>query len=131
LVKKAMPTRTATATRNQQLNLATAQLAGGTLRIYSGTQPGSPDTPAPGTALVTHALSRPAFALAILGSSAARVISPGIVAQSGEATWFRLSTPADTPIYDGGIPAELQLDQPYLTRGAELIVDSLTLTLPA
>ena len=124
-------TRTSVTLRNQQLNLATAQLAGGAVRIYSGPQPSSPDTPAPGPALVTHALSRPAFALAVLGSAAAHAIAPGIVQTAGTATWFRLITPAGTPLYDGAIPEQLQLVSTTLKPGDEVVIDSLTLTLPA
>jgi hypothetical protein len=126
-----MSTRTSVTLRNQQLNLASAQLAGGALRIYSGPQPAGPDIPAPGTALVSLALSRPAFALAVLGASAARAIAPGIVQAAGEATWFRLITPAGTPLYDGAIPEQLQLISTALKPGDEVVIESLTLTLPA
>jgi hypothetical protein len=126
-----MATRTAISTRDAQLDLATALLAGGTLRIYSGAQPAGPDVAATGDHLVTLGLSTPAFAPATAGTALLRAISSGPVLAAGTAGWFRLCTAAGVGIYDGAIPADLQLEQLQLTRGAELIVDSLRLTLPA
>ena len=126
-----MATRTASTLRDAQLDLATALLAGGTLRIYSGAQPASPDVEPTGEHLVTLGLSIPAFNAANAGTALLRSISSGPVLAAGTAGWFRLCTAAGVGIYDGAIPAELQLEQVQLARGAELIVDSLRLTLPA
>ena len=124
-----MATRTASRTRDAQLDLATAQLAGGTLRIYAGAQPASPDAPTGSAPLVTLGLSSPAFAPANSGRAVAATISPGTVHVVGEAGWFQLVTAGGVAIYDGAIPAELQLEQLRLALGAELIVDSLTVTI--
>jgi hypothetical protein len=130
-----MATRTAISTRDAQLDLATALLAGGTLRIYSGAQPAGPDVAATGNHLVTLGLSTPAFAAASAGSATAAAISPGTVLVNGTAGWFRLFSSGGAAIYDGAITAggdggEIEFDSLTFTAGAQVALDALNLTLP-
>ena len=132
-----MSTLTSIRVRDVQLDAATALLAGGELRIYTGTQPAGPASPATGDLLIAVPLGSPAFAPASAGTAALVPPAPATVTATGTAGWFRLiETDLTTGAYDGscslpGESGELQLPTLAFTSGATLSDLTLTLTLPA
>jgi hypothetical protein len=128
-------TRTSIASRNRQLDAATAAVAGGTLAIYAGGQPLTADLPPLGAPLVTLRLGSPAFEPARTARARATAIEPGIATARGTATWFRISAVDTADHLDGkvstlGAPGELQLPTVEIQPGDEIGVAILTLRLP-
>jgi len=80
-----------------------ALLDGGSILIYSGTRPASPDVAITTQVLLaTLEFADPAFAAAVAGVATANAITDDSDADaSGEATWFRTVTSADTSVWDG------------------------------
>ena len=126
----------------------------GVLRIYSGSQPSSPDSAVSGTLLLEISESAGAFAAGAFdnglefGDAASGAISKassetwqdaGLA--SGTAGWFRFVANATDagaasttlPRIDGSIGtsgADLNMSSTAITTGATYTIDSFTLTLP-
>ena len=126
----------------------------GELRIYSGSQPSSPDAAVSGTLLLEISESAAAWAAGAFanglefGDAASGAISKaaaeiwqdaGIAA--GTAGWFRfIANPADAgaasttlPRIDGSVGtsgADLNMSSTTITVGATYTIDTFTLTLP-
>lgn len=130
----ALNTRISTVAANAQLD-ALAPLANtGYLRIYDGSQPATPEDAAT-TLLAELRLNATAF-----GAAASKVITANALTAdtsanaTGTATWFRiLKSDGTTPLWDGSVGtsgANLNLNSTAIQAGAEVAVDSLTMTLP-
>lgn len=90
-----------TTERNAALDAVTANLNGGTIEIYTGTQPAGPGTAITSqTLLATLTLSATAFAAASGGSAAANTITPGTAVATGTAAWARWKSSGGTPRMD-------------------------------
>ena len=130
-----MATRTAETLRNAQLDLATAQLAGGSLIIYDSAPPiDFSDTPRT-LPLAIFTLGPAPFAPAAGGAAQLYPLAPVLVQRPGVAGWFRLLTAAGEPQHDGTITAPggggaLEFDTPLFSTAGECSVERLTLTLP-
>lgn len=78
----------------------------GKLRLYTGTQPASPNSSATGTLLVEFTLNDPAFGSASSGFCFA-VLPGGFIAAtaaaSGQAGWFRGLDSNNVAVVDGGL----------------------------
>ena len=132
-----MPLRVAVASRNAELNVISTNLDNGFLRIYSGAQPATPETAASGTLLAELRFNVDAFPAAVAGVLTANAMTPDAAANAtGVAGWARaLGADGTTAVLDtnvsvvgGGAP--LELDSINLEVGADVVVDSFTLTLP-
>lgn len=129
-------------TRIAELAAVASAASGGSLVIYSGTQPTTPDTAISGnTALATIVLPAPAFGAATgTGTSStmtANAISNVNVSNTGTAVWARLyssagvsqaNTVADFTV--GTTGTDLIISSTSITSGTAVSVTSLTLTQP-
>lgn len=95
----------ASALADQITTLVDAGAAAGTLKVYTGVKPATPETAASGTLLATFTLADPAAAAAAAGV-ATWDFSPQIdatVAATGTAGWFRVADSNGTAVFDGTV----------------------------
>lgn len=92
------------AAANAQASALAALAAGGTMVVYSGAQPPTPETlPGASVLLATFALGSPAFGAPISGQLTLITPAPATIAATGVASWFRMSSADDTALFDGNI----------------------------
>lgn len=109
--------------------------AGGTIKIYTGTQPATADTAISGpTLLATFTLSDPGF-----GNSSGGVITLAGVpltvaaAATGTAGFFRLSDSTGASVLDGSVGTsgnQINLNTTSITSGVNVTITSGTITMP-
>jgi hypothetical protein len=111
---------------------------GGTLNIYTGTQPADANTALSGnTLLVTLTLGGTAFGIGVASGSAgskvvtatANAITAGTGVATGTATWFRILTSGAAVCIDGSCGAsgcDLNLSSTAISVGAIVSVSSFT-----
>lgn len=135
-----MPLRLATGTRNAKADAAVDRLdagaAAGTIKIYSGSQPATPETAASGTLLATVTLADPAFGAASTG--VASLTDPASVnaAATGTAGWARFADSDGNVVFDGDVTATggggvVTLSSTSLTSGSPVDITGGTYTQPA
>lgn len=97
--------KTASLSRNLEVNTVTAQLNGGFIKIYTGSQPASPEDIATGTLLSTLQFGNPAYNSASSGMAVANAITEDVsAAATGTPGWFRcLKSDGVTAVLDGSI----------------------------
>lgn len=132
--------RPAQSLRHSHLTDAAGRLVEGYIHLYSGTIPANADTAIDGgnTLLAEFRFGDPAFGSPSAGVITANAITPEDSAPaSGTPTFARLlESDGTTPVMDvtaagvGG-SAELVLTTPSVVEGAEVNVQSLTITYPA
>jgi hypothetical protein len=119
---------------NTAVDAMCALLDGGTLKIYTGTQPLTPETATEETLLATATFGSPAFAAAEDGVATANTITPdSSIDADGTAAWFRAETSEGDAIIDGSVGVgvyDLVMSTVTFVLYAEFAVASLTLTLP-
>jgi|SRR6185436_4471712 len=133
-----MTLRTAIAIRNAELDAGPGtQADNGYIRIYSGGGPAHPEDAPTGTLLAELRFGADAFPAAAAGVLTANAITPDAAADNtGTAGWFRtLKSDGSTPIFDGSVTAiggggDCQLDNINIQAGADVVIDSLTYSLP-
>jgi hypothetical protein len=132
-----MPLRIAVASRNSELNVISTNLDNGFLRIYSGAQPATPETAASGVLLAELRFNVDAFPAAAGGVLTANALTGDAAANATGVAGYARALGADgtTVVLDtnitvvgGGGP--LELDSINIETGADVVVDSFTLTLP-
>lgn len=106
---------------------------GGTIKIYTGSQPANADATATGTLLVTLNFSATAFAASTgAGVAAANAIAGANAVASGTAAWFRAyKSDGSTAVFDGSVGtsgADLVLSSVAITNGGNVAVSALTYT---
>lgn len=118
------------------LDAAAATVDGGTLKVYSGSQPAVNGAVA-GTLLATATLNATAFAASSASggtvTATANAITGGTAAATGTATWFALEDSSGNVQMTGSAgtsDTDLILSSNSITEGAAFSVSSLTLTLP-
>jgi hypothetical protein len=79
------------AAKNAGLDALLALTNGGSLRLYTGGIPATPDDAASGTLLATLALGSPAFGAAVSGVATANAVTPGIAGNTGVVGYGRLT----------------------------------------
>ena len=108
--------------------------AGGTIKIYTGSQPATADTAESGTLLATFTLATTAF-----GAASGGVITlagtPLTVAASntGTAGWFRLEDSTGANVLDGSVGTsgnQINLNTTSITSGVNVTITSGTITMP-
>ena len=121
------------------LNAITANLNGGTMGIYSGTQPASPETALSGnTALVTAtfsgtAFNTPTYANSKMTSSGAFTSGSYAPAASGTATFARCFTSGGTAVADltvGTTGTDVIIGNTNIQTGTNVSF-SMTMSVPA
>lgn len=129
-----MTLKVSTGLRNKLLDtgsLATL-MAGGLIKIYSGSPPASADDAASGSLLCTISLNSTGTGVNMASTASSGVLAKstsetwsGVVALSGAATYYRHVAASDT-----GAPSTTQarLQGEIATAGAELNLSSTTLT---
>lgn len=120
---------------NAALDARTARLAGGYLRIYSGTQPAGPSVAVTTqTLLAEHRFGSPAFGAAAASVATATAIASVTAQATGTATWFRaLQADGVTAEMDGNAgtsAANLILASTSAQQGGDSVIASVTLTAP-
>lgn len=132
-----MATSLNVAARNAVLDGFRTNFDGGTLKLYTGTEP-SVDAAATGTLLATFTLPTPAFNAASNGvASLASAITATAVA-GGTAGYYRIEDSAGTlviqgPVIQGTAPAadgDLALDNPNIASGQQITINSYDLKQP-
>lgn len=113
--------------------LATA-LNAGSLSIYTGVQPATPETALSGnTTLATFTLPNPAFGGAVSGVITANAITGTTLIASGTASWFRGYNSGAVAQIDGDCgtaSADMILNALYLVSGASISISSWTVNFP-
>jgi hypothetical protein len=116
------------------LDALTALLGGGSLEIYGGSRPSSPEAETTWQPmLVRLRLGRPAFEPSLDGVAKAFPIEAKPVLKSGEAVWARLATAEGDVVCDltvGQSHADLVLDRVDFQREWICHVEGLTVTWP-
>jgi hypothetical protein len=119
---------------NAALNGLATNLNGGTVSVYTGTQPATPETALSGnTTLCTFTLPNPAFGGAAGGAITANAIAGVTLAASGTASWFRAYSSTPTAQVDGdcGTSAtDMILNALFLVAGASISCTSWTVNMP-
>jgi hypothetical protein len=103
----------------------------GTIKVYSGSRPASPDDAATGTLLATFTLSNPAFGSASAKSAALNTVTSVTAAATGTAGYFRAANSAGTAMFDGTVGtsgAELNLNTVSITSGGTVSITSGTVS---
>jgi len=120
------------AAANASANAATALCNGGSIKIYSGTQPANANAAVSGTLLVTLPFSATAFGAAAAGVATANAITAANAAASGTAAWFRaVKSDGTSAVFDGSVGTsgcDLNLSSVALTSGGNVAVSSFTYT---
>lgn len=130
----ALSTRTATAARNTMLDALAALCNTGYLRVYSGSQPATPETAASGTLLAELRMNSTAFPASSGGVLTANAITDDSSADAtGTAGYFRvLKSDGTTAVFDGtagiGSSYNLNLVTDQINAGNVIQVTGLTYT---
>jgi hypothetical protein len=111
-------------------------LASGTIKIYTGTQPATPDTALSGnTLLATLTIGATAFGAAASGVATANAITSGTAVATGTATFFRcFQSNGTTAVLDGSVgtaTADMILNTTTITSGGTVSITAWTVSMPA
>jgi hypothetical protein len=103
------------------------------IRIYSGTQPASPDAALSGNTVLAELACSSAFAAAAASGvlTANAITSDSSADNTGTATWFSILTSGGTRIADGTVGtsgSDLNLNTTSIVAGAQVSISSLTIT---
>jgi len=136
-----MPMRIANAGARAMADVLAALANGGTLRLYSGSQPAEADAAPTGTLLASGALPNPAFGAATDGAPGGVATAAAIAAITASAPgtlgWFRVLSSGGATIWDGNIGlgasgADMIVAGASLAvvAGSSITISSLTVTMP-
>jgi hypothetical protein len=120
------------------LDVITARMDGGYLRIYGGERPASPDTPPTGPLLAELRFQPRAFVPAEAGLASAYPLEPEPRARvAGTASWYRcLASDGQSGIVDGRVglesdpDADIVLDTVEIQQGAPIALTLFRLSFP-
>ena len=129
-----MATRTSLAARNASLAAMVTRLASGIIRIYSGSQPATPETAASGTLLGQLTLGSTAGTVTNGVMTANAITADSVADATGTAGWFRVLRSDGTSVEFDGLcgtsAAECILDSVSIVAGGTVSITALTYTLP-
>jgi hypothetical protein len=131
-----MPHRRAVATANAAADAICALCDGGSIRIYSGAQPATPDDEPVGVLLAEPRFGTPAFSAAVDGTATANAITPdGNANATGTAAWYRLCAADGSAVTDDecgvtGSGAALELSTIGIQAGDRVLVPNFSHTEP-
>jgi len=117
------------------LDAALNVLNNGTIHIYTGTQPATPDAPLSGnTLLVTLPLSSVAFTASSGGTKVAQGITTATAVATGTATFFRaFESDGITAVIDGSVGtsgADMNLNDTSISVSGNVSITSWTVSMP-
>lgn len=121
----------AVARRQARANLHLTWLDGGTLEIYSGTRPATPDTAITDQVLLcTFTLADPAGS-ATDGVFTGTLPDPALVLEDGDATWARAKDDQDGTVWDAdvgttGSGAVVELNSASLVAGGYVTLTAIS-----
>ena len=124
------------AAANAVVTLIDAGAAGGTIKVYTGSKPATPDTAPSGTLLATLTFSATAFSAASSGTATAAAITGDSSADAtGTAGWFRVADSNGAAVFDGTVTAtggggDMTFDSVSFVAGGTVDCTSLTYTQP-
>jgi hypothetical protein len=107
--------------------------AGGTIKIYTGSQPADPQTAASGTLLATLTFAKPSFGTAATGVITAATIAQVNAVASGTAGWARIADCDGNAMMDvdvGTSGASINLNTTAIVSGGPVAITSATLSVP-
>lgn len=121
--------------RNVQADALGAVFDGGTLEIYTGTQPADPNSAPSGTLLCTITLPNPAFGAASVGVIAKAGTWSDTAVDTGTAGWARFISASTNETFDVVVTEDpddndLLINEADITLGNTVTVVSLTITVP-
>lgn len=127
--------KTSVTARNAELDALGPLANNGYIRIYSGSQPATPETAASGTLLAELRFNATAFGSADSGVITANSITSDSSADAtGTAGYYRaLKSDGTTALWDGSVGtsgSDLNLNSTAIQSGAAVSITSLTYTLP-
>ena len=124
-----MATRLDTVTRNAQADAVGTRMSGGSVKIYTGSQPTNATDAATGTLLATVTLGTAPAA----SGGVVTMPDPASVnaVATGTAGWFRVLTSGGATVWDGAIPGEGTLSSTAVTSGNPVDLSAVTYTVPA
>ncbi len=135
-----MPTRISNAAARAMAGAIAGLLNGGTINIYTGSQPAEVDAAATGTLLATLTLGNPAFGTATDANPGGRVTANAITDDlladaTGTAGWFRAFNSSGQAVIDGNITVtggggDMTLASTSITVNGRVSVTSWTITQP-
>lgn len=129
-----MGTRVSIFARNAELNALAALASKGSIRLYTGNQPLTADTPATGIALATLTFADPAFEPAQDGRIKAKPITADPSAKGGgTAGWFRIYAADGKALWDGTVGlkgANMNLNSLTINKDAHVSLTEFTHSLP-
>ena len=96
--------RFATETVDAETDAVTALLAGGAVRIYSGTRPTTANDPPPGDCVLLAEVPLTTFGASVAGVASA-VVDPAVGLATGVPTWFRAVRMSNLAVFDGNVAA--------------------------
>jgi len=121
----AAPVTLSTEAKNEGLDAITANLNSGSLKLYTGAAPASPDDAASGTLLATLAFNGTAFAAASSGVATANAVTSAAAVASGTAGYGRMTKSGGaTGVVD--LPAGGSQRVIVTNDGGDLLLTSLT-----
>lgn len=131
----ALNTHLSIASWDAALDSALNVLNSGTVQIYSGTQPLTPDTALSGnTLLVTLTLGATAFSAASAGTKTANSITSGVAVATGTASFFRAFQSGGTvAVIDGSVGtsgADMTIPSTAISSGVTIGESSWTVSMP-
>lgn len=131
-----MTTRFDNALRSAVADAVAAEFAGGTIELYTGSQPASAEDAATGTLLATVNLPSPAFSAATNGVASKDGSWSGVAVATGDAGWFRMYDSGQAKHKDGVVTAtggggEIEISDLSVVTGDTVIVDTASVTQPA
>ncbi len=97
------PIRLSIGSRDAILDALTGRIdagGAGSIRLYAGPMPASPDAAPRGALLATVALSSPSFNRADNGLAEAGAIQPGTAVRAGEIRWARVVSGSGEVVFD-------------------------------
>ncbi len=107
-------------------------LRGGSLRVYAGKAPASPDEATNEVLLAEHKLGDPAFEKAANGTIKSLLIEDEYsVKATAKAEWFRAVTKTGLPLFDGTVgtvDGDLRFDDVQFVKDAKVRVESFIYT---
>jgi hypothetical protein len=115
--------------RNVIADAIDVEFSGGTLNIYTGTQPASAGTAATGTLLASITLPSPAFGIAASGAIAKSGTWTDTVDVSGTAGYGRFVSAVSDRRFDVAVVAEITFDNAALVAGGTVTVTACTITI--
>lgn len=120
-----MAKRSSITIKNDMANHLASIFAGGTMKLYTGSQPTLGYDPPTGTLLATVTLPSPCFNAAVNGQLTKTGTWSGPVIAPGTPGWFRMADVSGAKSIDGAIGAglEVEVDFEPLVIGQIVIVD--------